>query len=258
MQQRIIHRLSAAAAAVLFLVASAAGAIPLLAQELPPAQEVIARYVEAIGGAEAIQGHSSTHGRGTMELLGQGIRGEVQIYAASADKSLLVVSFADLGIEIRTGYNGEVGWSTDPMTGERILQGDELQQIIDESDYYADLHDPSKFQSMETVEMTEFAGRSTYKVRLVYNSGRESFEYFDVESGRLVGQEGVQHSLMGAINVRTFASEYQQFGDILVPTKIVQELGPGQTVQLTILLIEYDNVDPSTFALPASIEALIR
>ncbi len=144
------------------------------------------------------------------------------------------------------------------MTGERILQSDERQQIVDEADYYADLHDPAGFQSMETVEMTEFAGRSTYKVKLVYNSGRESFEYFDVESGRLVGEEGLQHSLMGAINVRAFASDYQQFGDIMVPTKIVQELGPGQTVQITISSIEYDNVDPSTFALPASIEALIR
>ena len=257
MQQRI-HRLSAAAAAVFLLAAGAAGAVPSRAQELPSAEEVIARYVEAIGGAEAIRGHSSTHGRGTMELLGQGVRGEVQIYAAAAHKSLLVVSFADLGIEIRTGYNGEVGWSTDPMTGERILQGDELQQIVDESDYYADLHDPAGFQSMETVEMTEFAGRSAYKLRLVYNSGRESFEYFDVESGRLVGEESLQYSLMGAVNVRAFASDYQQFGDIMVPTKIVQELGPGQTVQLTILSVEFDNVDPATFALPASIEALIR
>ncbi len=280
--QRRIHRLSAAVAAALFVAASSAGAVPLLApelpvthqfllaplltpaqepapvQELPPAQEVIARYVEVIGGSEAIRGHSSTYGRGTMELLGQGITGDVQIYAAAADKSLLVVSFADLGIEIKTGYNGEVGWSTDPMTGERILQGDELQQIVDESDYYSDLHDPSRFQSMETVEMTEFAGRSTYKVRLVYNSGRESFEYFDVENGRLVGEESLQYSLMGAVNVRAFASEYKQFDDIMVPTKIVQELGPGQTVQLTISSMEYDNVDPSMFALPASIEALIR
>ncbi len=257
MQHRF-HRLSAAAAAVLFLAATAAGAVSSVAQELPPAQEVIARYVEAIGGAEAIRGHSSTYGRGTMELMGQGIRGEMHFYAAAGDKSLLVVSFADIGIETRTGYNGEVGWSTDPLTGERVLQGDELQQVVDESDYYAALHDPSRFQSMETVEMTEFAGRSTYKLKLVYNSGRESFEYFDVESGRLVGKESLQHTLMGAINMRSFFSEYQQFGDLMVSAKVVQEVVPGQMVELTISSIEFDNVDPSTFALPASIEVLIR
>ena len=74
---------------------------------------------------------------------------------------------------------------------------------------------------------------------------------------RLVGAEGLQYSLMGAVNVRTFISEYRQFGQLMVPTKIIQELGPGQTMQLTIESIQFDSVEPSTFALPASIEALV-
>ena len=105
--------------------------------------------------------------------------------------------------------------------------------------------------------MTESAGRLTYKGILVYVSGRETFEYFDVDNGRLVGAEGLQYSLMGAVNVRTFISEYRQFGQLMVPTKIIQEIGPGQTVQLTIESIQFDSVEPSTFALPASIEALV-
>ena len=78
-----------------------------------------------------------------------------------------------------------------------------------------------------------------------------------MDNGRLVGTEGLQYSLMGAVNVRVFLSEYKQFGQLMAPTKIVQEIGPGQTVQLTLESIQYDNVEPSTFALPASIEALI-
>ena len=254
---RRFHRGAAAAAAVL-LLASVAAAVPFTPQGLPSAEELVERYLEAIGGAEAIREHTSSHALGTMELLGQGIRGEIEVYSAAPDQSLLIVNFADLGVESRTGYNGQVAWSTDPMTGERILAGRELEQIVDEADYYSDLHDPSKYESMETLEMVEFAGRSTYKVKLVYNSGREIFEYFDVETGRLAGTEGLQYSLMGAINVRAFASEYQDFGGIMVPTRIVQELGPGQSVQLTIVSVEYDDVDPSVFALPASIEALLR
>lgn len=256
MHQRTPRLITTTIAAV-FLVTGVVGAASLLPRELPSAEEIIADYLDAIGGAEAIRAHSSSQARGTMELLGQGIRGEMQMYAAAPNKSLMVASFPDLGIESKTGYNGEVAWALDPMTGERILQGDELQQIVDESDYYSDLHDPSKFQSMETLELTEYAGRAAYKVKLVYISGREMFEYFDEENGRLVGAEGLQYSLMGAINFRVFVSEYQQFGDIMAPTKIIQELGPGQTVQVKITAMEHDNVDPSTFDLPASIEALI-
>ena len=235
----------------------AAGAISLMPQELIPAEKIIERYVEAIGGVDAVRAHSSPQAQGTMEQLGQGIQGEMRMYAAAPNKALMIVSFPDLDIESRQGYNGEVAWAADPMTGERILQGDALQQIVDAADYYSDLHDSSKFQSMETLEVTEYAGRLTYKVKLVYVSGRETFEYFDVDNGRLVGAEGLQYSLMGAVNVRTFISEYRQFGQLMVPTKIIQEIGPGQTVQVTLESIQYDNVESSTFALPASIEALV-
>lgn len=228
------------------------------AEDLPSAAEVIARYVEAIGGVDAIKGHTSSHASGTMELLGQGIRGDVDIYTAAPDKSLLIVNFAALGIESRTGYDGKVAWSTDPLTGERLLQAGERQQLIDDAEFYSDLHSPERFESMETVELTEFAGRPAYKLKLVHLSGREVFEYFDAENGRLVGTEGTQHSLMGTIEVRASASDYQQFEDIWLPTRLLQEIGPGQSAQIMIVSVEYDSVDPSVFALPASIEALIR
>jgi hypothetical protein len=92
----------------------------------------------------------------------------------------------------------------------------------------------------------------------VYTSGRVVIEYFDVESGRISGVEGVQESIMGPMNVVTTTSDYQAFGDLMVPTLMVQELGPLQKVQITIQTMEFDAVDPSVFELPPTIQALIR
>lgn len=228
----------------------------LLTRELPSAEEIIADYLGAIGGAEAIRAHSSVQARGTMEMVGQGmeIRGEVRMYGAAPNKSLLVMSFPDEGFETKMGYNGEVAWALDPMTGGRFLQGDELQQIVDEADYYSELHDPSKFQSLETLGLTEYAGRAAYQVKLVYISGREVFEYFDEENGLLLGVENPKrYSQTGETNARTLFSEYQQFGDMMVPTTLIQVLGSGEAVQIKFTAFEYDNVDPSIFDLPASI-----
>ena len=237
-------------------IAPQAGA--LAPQELPSAAEVTARHVAAIGGREAIEGHSSSVATGTLELVGQGLVGSVTIYAQAPDKNLIIIDFPDAGMESRVGYDGNIAWSIDPMMGERLLQGGELQQTVDEADYYSDLYNPDNFESMETVEVTEFSGREAYRVRLVYKSGRETFEYFDVETGRLIGSESVQESFMGAVNVVMFIQDYQQFEDIMVPTKIVQEVGTGQTVQVSLETIEFDNLDPAMFDLPASIQALIR
>lgn len=227
------------------------------AQELPAAEEVIARHIEAVGGRAAIEGHSSLHATGAVEIIGQGLVGEMEIYSAAPDKALQIVRFADVGVETRTGYDGEVGWSVDTMMGERLLQGGELQQLVDESDFYADLHDAGKFESMETVEKLEFDGRTAHKVKLVYSSGREVVEYFDVESGRMIGVEGVQETLMGSINVVTYLREYGDFAGVMLPVTMVQEMGPGQTLRLTIQAVDYDDVDPAVFELPAAIRALL-
>ena len=226
--------------------------------QLPSVDEIVSRHLEAIGGRDAVLAHSSTRATGTIDILGQGLSGAMTAYGEAPNKVVIVMAFEALGFEIRQGFDGEVGWAVDPMTGERLLQDGELQQLIDEADFYSDLHDPEKFTSMEVVEETEFAGKQAYKVRLVYKSGRESFEYFDVDTGLLAGVEGVQESVMGSLNVVTVLENYQEFGDLMVPTRMTQELGPGQTIQVTIDSIEFDNVEASVFDLPAAIKALIQ
>ncbi len=231
--------------------------LPSIPQQLPSAQEVIEHHIEAVGGRAAIEAHSSTHVTGIIEVVGQGLVGKMAIYGAAPNLTMVSLSFADVGIESRTGYNGEIGWSVESMMGERVLQGVELQQLIDEADYYSDLHEAANFSSMETLEMVEFAGRPSYKLKFVYLSGREVIEYFDVENGLLTGVEGIQESIMGPMNVVSTMGEYQRFDDVMVPTSILQELGPGQKVQITIESVEHDNVAPSIFELPAAIKALI-
>jgi len=233
-------------------------ASPAHSQGLPSVAEVVDRYVEAIGGRAAVEGHSSLHSTGVVEVLGQGLVGEMEVYMAAPDKMLQMLSFADAGFETRLGYDGEVAWSIDTMMGERLLQGGELDQLVSESDFYSDLHNPENFESMETVELVEFDGRPAHKVRLVHTSGQERFEYFDVETGLMSGVEGEQDTVMGKINVVTYLRDYQDFNGILRPATMLQEMGSGQALQLTIQTVEYDGVDPSVFELPASIQALRR
>ena len=250
--------LIASAPAIATPVAAHTAAPQAAGGELPAARDVIDRHIEAIGGRDAIQDHTSSYARGSIEVVGQGLVGTMEIFAAAPNHTLVIVDFPAVGVESRTGYNGEVGWSIDPMTGERLLQGGELQQLVDEADYYGDLHAPEKFTSMETVDQVEFDGRPAYKLELVHTSGRHVLEYFDVETGRLIGVEGPQESLMGTMNAVTTLGEYQSFGDLMVPTSMYQDLGGLQTIRVTIEAVELDNVDPAVFALPPAIEALRR
>ncbi|MFQ5742092.1 MAG: hypothetical protein ACE5HV_00740 [Acidobacteriota bacterium] len=236
------------------VVASLTGAQD--AQELPPVSEVIAAYVAAIGGQEQILSHRSSHAAGRFELPGQGLVGSIDIYAAAPNKLLVTTDFEGVG-RTRTGFDGEVGWATDPMMGPRLLRGKELEQLRDEADFYSELHDPANFVSMETVAAVEFDSGPSYKVRLVRHSGREFFEYFDRQTGLMVGHQGTQDSVMGSIEVTSIFADYKEFSGMLVPAKVSQQYGPGQSAVTTLMAVEFDNVPADRFEPPAEIKALL-
>ena len=62
---------------------------------------------------------------------------------------------------------------------------------------------------------------------------------------------------MGAVPTTTTFRDYQKFGTLMYPTKVVQSLlGIEQVVTFTSY--EFDTVPASAFALPAVIKALIK
>lgn len=254
-------RALATAAALLGLVAVAGW--PAAAQEPAPqatelaeARQVIDRYVEAIGGAELLRSFTSRRATGRFEIPGQGLAGDVEILAAAPDRLLVTITFPGVGVT-RTGYDGEVGWSMDPITGPRVLEGAELQQLRADADFYADLHPPDSYRTMETIERTDIQGHTAWKVRLVRDSGRETFEYFDVDSGLMVASEGPQETMMGTLQVTSVLSEYREFDGILIATHLEQDLGMGTRAVTVIEMVEHGEIEASAFDLPAEIRVLV-
>jgi hypothetical protein len=223
---------------------------------LPPAREILDRHVAAIGGAEAIRARSSSKATGKVEITSMGLEGTVEIFSAKPNKALLRTELPGLGQIVR-GYDGTIGWSINPLTGPMLLQGRELEQTAFDADFYGELRASSRYSSIETVEKTQFEGRSCYKVKLVRAGGEESFEFYDVETSLRTGVVRPQESEMGSTMVTSVETGYRRFGPLLVPTTLHQRImGTSQTV--TLEAVEFDTVDPEVFALPPAIRALIR
>lgn len=226
----------------------------LSAQELPAAAVVMAKYNEAIGGEAAFAKLPGMHSTGTYAIPGMGLTGELEVFTARPNLNLVRINVPGMG-EIKQGYDGETAWSTNPMQGPRIITGDELKQITDEAHFDSAIRKLDKFQSAETVEQTEMGGQACYKVRLVWPSGRESFECYSVATGLIVGSTAKAESEMGVVEATTLVQEYKQFEGITVPTRtIIQVMGMEQV--LTIDSIEFVAPPASTFELPAEIKAL--
>lgn len=224
--------------------------------DLPPAAELIDRYVETIGGRDAVLSAPGTHSTGAFSMPAAGLEAKMEIYAATEPSRMVsVIEIPGMGT-VRNGYTGEHGWSVDPNLGARLLEGMELESMREGASNAASLRDPSLFDERTTVERTELNGEACYKVRLVWKSGRETFDCYSVESGLLIASEANEETPMGTIPVVTLISDYKQFGDILSPTRIVQQM-MGQQQVITIETVEYGEIEAERFAPPPAIQTLI-
>ena len=223
---------------------------------LPGARTVIDRHIKEIGGREAILNHSSTHATGTLSIPSAGLGGTIEIFAAKPNKSVLKITIAGVG-EVQEGFNGTTGWTLSPMSGPMVLEGKQLDEKRFDADFYAELHDDSRYQSMTTVEQTAFDGRPCYKLRLVRKGGGEDIEYYDVQTGLKAGSTTTRETPMGTVTGTTVETGYRKFGNILQPSSVRQTVMGLQQV-ITVTTVEYDTVPDSAFELPAPIKALIK
>ena len=250
---KTMHRAPLAGAFALALVAILPNGAA--AQDMPMPQVIIDRYVEAIGGAEAVTAAIATRTTGTFEIPAMGLSGDLEVVQSADGAQATKVTIPGMG-DMLSGYTGEHGWSMDPMTGARLLEGGELDTAREQADRLYGVRDASLFQSIETVGENEYSGEACWEVKFVWNSGREATECYSKDSGLVLAITTSQETPMGEVEVLSVLEDYQQFGNLMLPTVMTQSM-MGQQQVMRIGDVEMGEVDLSLLELPAAIQTLI-
>lgn len=222
---------------------------------LPPASGLIAKYAAAVGGPAFLSAKSIVS-KGALSMPAAGLNAQFQMTQLAPNQMQMVTTIPGMG-EVQVGFDGTTGWAMDPMQGPRVLSGQELDQMKDESDRRATLRSAEMFNSVQTVADTTMNNEACYLVKLTWKSGRESYDCFSKASGYIVASKTVQKTAMGEIPVVSLLSDYKKFGEVTVPTKTVQELA-GQQQIITIQTVEFGDGKGVTIAPPDAVKALIK
>jgi zinc protease len=251
--QSVTRTLAAAVLVTALTLPSIAGA-----QALPAVADILDRHLAAIGGRDAVMAISSVQQRGTLEMSAMGISAEVTMASAKPNKSSMLMSIPGLG-EIRQGFNGEVAWSSDPMSGPRLAAGEELAARQASAKFFEafGIFDMDDFTSVAVLEQSTFGGEDAYKVEFVRKVGPKVNAYYSVATGLYVGTQTSAVSPMGTIEVISVASDYKAFGKLKVPTKIAGSQA-GQEMVITLTDVQFDVVKDDAFAVPPAVQALIK
>jgi hypothetical protein len=241
----------------LLLAASTLAATPARAQGapgLPSAQEIIARYVKAVGG-DAWKAHKSARMKATMEVPAASISSTMEVIQVFPNSIMEKTTIAGMG-EMKTGFDGTVAWSIDPMQGPRVLTGAEEVAMRESANPENAIRMSGDISSSETVEKTTANEQECYKVKHTWKSGRVSHDCYSIVNGLLISTTTSQPGPMGEVEVTQFHTEYKDFGGIKRPAVITSQM-MGQQIKVTLTSWEWDTVDPSELELPPEIKALV-
>ncbi len=238
------------ALAALVLAGSARGAA---AQDLPPAKQIVDRYVEAIGKGAATRQNfrhvvaEMTMPSGTMTM---------DMKFARPNKMVMSVEMPGLG-SMHSGYDGARGWSVNPMSGAQVMEGKELEQFARQAEFDASFNLSSHFPSMTTVDRSTANGQPCYRVRMV-SAGQDTVHAcFDVATGLMSQMQTRQESQMGRMETTVNMLDYKDFGGVKMPTRTVTQV-MGQELTTTIKSVSTDPIAPAAFEPPAEVKALMQ
>lgn len=225
-------------------------------EDLPEARALIERYIEAVGGREAIMARTESVMTGEFSMPAVGITGSLMVASRPPAEQVVVIELPGMG-EMRTGVSEELAWSLDPFMGPRLIEGEEFKSLMDNTIPEAVLRDPEFVASATTVGMDEFLGQSCYRVRLEWKSGRESHDCYAVETGFLIAMQSTETSPMGEIEMLSLMDEFREIEGVKMPT-VMRQVVMGQEQVMTMTDVSFETPDPELFELPPAIQTLVE
>ncbi|MGH9682053.1 MAG: hypothetical protein ACRD4S_00340 [Candidatus Acidiferrales bacterium] len=228
----------------------AESAAPAAAAESHRADDIIERYIQAIGGAAAWEKLHSRTSLGTIDIPAMNLSGTVMIHEKAPNKSLIAVIIA--GSAFRQGFDGTMGWSDDPQNGLQMKSGAELLEAKRDADFYhpLDLH---KLYAKFTFTGTEkIDAHDAYVVEATLPEGGADEMYFDAQSG-LVVRVVSQHHMDGRVSTFTEdIGDYREVDGIKLPFTIHQSSAESSfTIKFGEVLHNVD-LNDAEFARPAA------
>lgn len=244
---------------VISLIIAALSAPGIFAQgtNQPTVDELVAKNIEAKGGATALKNLQTLRSSG--KLLVQ--QGQIELgYLQTRKRPDEVRTEASLqGMTQIEAYDGKEGWKVSPFFGRKDperMSADDVKALVEDTEMGGPLADwKAKGSAVEYLGTEDVDGTPAHKLKVVRKNGDVSFVYLDPDHFleiRIV-TERVRHGAHE--EVETDLGDYEQAAGVFVPTSIeVGRKGAPDKQQTIIDKLEANvPVDDIIFHFPGQI-----
>lgn len=190
-------------------------------EKLPTVEQVLDKYVAALGGQAAIQKVKSRITTGTFELPEDGTKGVVTFYAKAPNKRRYTLDVPGFGT-IDQCFDGATGWASNPQTGVRDLSETELAQERISADFYAPLNIRKAFSGLAVKGKEKVGERDAVVLEGKESTGGPRVMYFDAATGLLIRVTVERESPEGKVTVENYLDDYREVDGVKLPHLLTQ------------------------------------
>jgi zinc protease len=216
----------------------------------PSVDDILTRYVAALGGRAAISKHTTRTSKGTLELVGVTTDGTAEAYSKAPNKFLSIINIPGYG-EVRRCFDGQSGWISDPDKGVQPLAGQDLSSTQRDAIFYQSLELRKTYPQLTLKGKEDVGTWPAYVVEGSSSDGAVRHMYFDVSSGLLIRADEDSITSRGPDTIQFFFEDYRDVDGVKQPFTVRQVHGK---VSFIVRLTEVkwdDPINDAKFAKPS-------
>jgi hypothetical protein len=180
------------------------------------ADEILAKYVAALGGEPAVKRVTTRISTGArIDALGHPSPEEV---CQKAPNKVLITTHYKPDT-VKNGYNGVTGWGQDGNK-KRAIDDDMLAQLRRESDIYWNVELKQRYSAFKVAGKALVGQREAYVVLATPKDGKPEKLYFDTQTGLMLRVYRETPSTLNPYPTQTDYDDYRDVGGLKLPFSI--------------------------------------
>jgi photosynthetic reaction center cytochrome c subunit len=215
--------------------------------DLPSADVVIEKYIQAVGGAAAVQNLTSRVESGTVTF-GAGPAFPVEILSKSPFRQAMIVRLP--AGESSTVFDSQNGWLRSPAGPVHDMPQADIEGAKLDADLQFPINLKKTFQGLKVIRTEKISEHDANLLFATNSSGPPLELYFDRQTGLLLRELRFGSSPLGLNPTQIDYGDYKTFDGVQVPLHLVITR-PSRTLDIHLLQVTQNvPVDDAKFARP--------
>lgn len=193
------------------------------------AEEVIANYITAIGGRNAVSKIHNITTKASFNVQGASL--EINTYQKAPNK-IAVETMMNGNLFSKQLFDGNKGYFVSPM-GQQGLEGAELESVKASAILFPELDYAANGFTLKLLGVETLDGVEAYKIAITNALGNSATLYFDTTTHLKISE--INSSAQGTL-ISNF-NNYQETEGVKFPMSIQQNMGP-QNIEINVTSVE--------------------